>query len=489
MKGFRMDKSIENVLKIFENISAIPRCSKKEEKISEWITTWAKNKGFSYKKDEAGNIAISVPSSGDAQNAPTIVLQGHLDMVCEKTPDSGHDFSRDPIRLVYEGDKLRAKDTSLGADNGIGVALALAAASDDSAKRPPLELLFTLDEETGLKGAGKLGDAMLSGKILINIDSESDDVFTVGCAGGQDTVTTLPIALGPAEGTREYYRLKTSGLKGGHSGVNIHEQRANAIKLLARVLLLLMEKYDVRLVSVEGGSAHNAIPREASALLAIAGGPIGPIRELTANCESTLRKEFETIEPNLKITLEKEEMDDASVRTATVEDGLKMIRLLCAIPHGVYNMSYEIEGLVETSSNLATVKTEDSSFVIATSQRSSVMSKLEEVTGTIKAAAMLAGAKCEDKSGYPSWQPDLKSPLLKKCVEIYERLHGEKPNIKAIHAGLECGVIGSKYPGMDMISIGPNIEGAHSPAETLDLNSLAKIKELIDAILKEYASV
>ena len=484
-----MDNRIENVLRIFERISEIPRCSKKEEKICEWITDWAKEKVFSYKKDDAGNIAISVPASDGAQNAPTVVLQGHLDMVCEKTPESGHDFSRDPIRLVYEGDKLRAEDTSLGADNGIGVALAMAAASDDSIVRPPLELLFTVDEETGLTGATNLASGMLSGKILINIDSENDEIFTVGCAGGQDTISTFPVTRRQADGLRDFYRLKASGLKGGHSGVDIHEQRANAVKVLARVLLSLFENFDPRLVSVEGGSAHNAIPREAQALLAVSPDEEGAIAKSVADLEKAIRKEFEKIEPNLKIQLVKDGGQKDFSEAISVEDAWKTVRLLNAIPHGVHNMSYDIAGLVETSSNLATVKTEAAAIRIATSQRSSVMSRLAEITGTVKAAAKLAGARCEDKNGYPAWQPDLDSPLLKKCVEIYESLHGKKPKIEAIHAGLECGVIGSKYPGMDMISIGPNIAGAHSPDETLDLASLAKVKEFLDAILKEYASL
>ena len=483
-----MDNKIENVLHIFEQISAIPRCSKKEEQICEWITDWAKEKGFSHQKDDAGNIAISVPASQGAQNAPTVVLQGHLDMVCEKTPASEHDFSRDPIRLVYEGDKLRAEDTSLGADNGIGVALAMAAASDDSMVRPPLELLFTVDEETGLTGATNLASGMLSGKILINIDSENDEIFTVGCAGGLDTISTLPVTRRPADGLRDFHRLKASGLKGGHSGVDIHEQRANAVKVLARVLLSLFENFDPRLVSVEGGSAHNAIPREAQAMLAVSPGEEGAIAKSVADLEKAIRKEFEKIEPNLKIQLVKDGGQKDFSEAMSVEDAWKTVRLLNAIPHGVHNMSYDIAGLVETSSNLATVKTEAAAIRIATSQRSSVMSRLSEITGTIKAAARLAGARCEDKNGYPAWQPDLKSPLLKKCAEIYEKLHGKKPKTEAIHAGLECGVIGSKYPGMDMISIGPNIQGAHSPDETLDLASLAKVKRFLDTVLKEYAS-
>ena len=484
-----MQKTILMVMDFFEQLSKIPRCSKKEEKICEWITAWAEEKGFSLKKDDAGNIAISVPASEGAQKAPTVVLQGHLDMVCEKTPNSGHDFSTDPIRLVYEGDKLRAEDTSLGADNGIGVALALAAASDDSIVRPPLELLFTVDEETGLTGATNLASGMLSAKILINIDSENDEIFTVGCAGGQDTISTLPVTRGQADGPRDFYRLKASGLKGGHSGVDIHEQRANAIKVLARVLLSLFENFDPRLVSVEGGSAHNAIPREAWALLAVSPGQEVAIAKSVARLEKAIRKEFEKIEPNLKIQLEKDSGEKNVSETMSAEDAWKTVRLLNAIPHGVHNMSYDIAGLVETSCNLATVKTEAASIRIATSQRSSVMSRLAEITGSIKAAARLAGARCEDKNGYPAWQPDLDSPLLKKCVEIYQKLHGKKPKIEAIHAGLECGVIGSKYPGMDMISIGPNIQGAHSPDETLDLASLAKIKRFLDAVLKEYASL
>ncbi len=486
-----MNRDMEKTMEIFERISRIPRCSKKEERISRWIAGWADDNGFPYKKDKAGNLSISVSASKGAENAPTVILQGHLDMVCEKTPDSGHDFDKDPIELVCEGDWLRAKDTSLGADNGIGVALAMAAATDDSLPRPPLELLFTVDEETGLTGAGKLEPGWLTGKILLNIDSENDEVFTVGCAGGRDTVVKLPVQRDDsAFGRFEYFELKVGGLKGGHSGADIREQRANAVKILSRLLLLLLEKFDARVVSISGGSAHNAIPREASALLALPPENVPSAKEKVSALMETVAGEYRKIEPALEARLEKKQLGDASsVGPMGEADGLKTVRLLRAIPHGVHGMSLDVPGLVETSNNLATVKTSENEVEIVTSQRSSVMCKLDEVAEVVKAAANLAGAKCEDKNGYPAWKPNMDSPLLSECVRIYEGLHGKKPKIEVIHAGLECAVIGSKYPGMDMISFGPNISGAHSPDEKLDLVSAEKVRNFLNALLRAYASL
>ncbi len=488
-----MDSDIAKTMRIFEQISQIPRCSKKEEKIFAWIVAWAEDNGFPCKKDKAGNLSVSVPASEGAENAPTVILQGHMDMVCEKRPDSGHDFDKDPVELVYEGAWLRAKDTSLGADNGIGLALAMAAATGDSTPRPPIELLFTVDEETGLTGAGKLEPAWLDGKILLNIDSENDEIFTVGCAGGLDTVIELPVRRERSSSKRiEYRELKVGGLKGGHSGVDIHEQRGNAVKILSRILLMLLEKFDVRLVSISGGSAHNAIPREASALIALLPETLPAAKKAVLEFVKTVAEEYRKIEPNLEAHFE-ETGRDKSASTATEPmteaDGLKTARLLRAIPHGVCGMSLDVPGLVETSNNLATVKTKKDAVEIVTSQRSSVMSKLDETAETVRSAAELAGARCENKNGYPSWKPNMDSPLLSECVRIYEKLHGKKPKIEVIHAGLECAVIGSKYPGMDMISFGPNISGAHSPDEKLHLGSVKKIKAFLDALLKTYASL
>ncbi len=480
-----MERKIRIVFDIFQQISAIPRCSKQEDNICSWIHQWAIEKGFDSQKDSAGNLLISVPASTGYETKPGIVIQGHMDMVCEKTEDSRHDFSTDPIVLIFEDEWVRAKDTSLGADNGIGLALAMAIASDKSLKHPPLELLFTVDEETGLTGASRLEERWVKGKFLLNIDSEDDGTFTVGCAGGKDTRIKLPVTSERISVELTNYHLKVHGLRGGHSGVDIHEQRANAIKILARGLFLLMEKYPIHIVSIHGGNAHNAIPREAEAMVALKPDFADSIGKIIREFEKTVREEFENIEPVLKVTLEKSPADmDPSMKVISEKHALTLVHLLCGIPHGVYNMSYQIPGLVETSSNLATVKTKDSMIEIITSQRSSIMSRLSEITDHIKAVAALAGAATEVENAYPPWQPRMDSPLLSRCVDIYTDLFGKKPKIEVIHAGLECGVIGAKYPHMDMISFGPTIKGAHSPREKLHIPSVEKVRAFLVALLK-----
>jgi len=480
-----MDGNIRRVLDIFQQISSVPRCSKQEELISSWIIRWVVENGFDAKKDSAGNLLISVPASVGYEHTPGIVIQGHMDMVCEKTTDSGHDFSRDPIELVFEDEWVRAKETSLGADNGIGLAMAMDIASDTSLNHPPLELLFTVDEETGLTGAKRLQDKWLKGKFLLNIDSEHEGTFTVGCAGGMDTRIKLPVTFVNVPGNLTHYHLKVHGLRGGHSGVDIHEQRANAVKILARSLLLLMETYPIHIVSLNGGSAHNAIPREAEAITALSDDVADSIGKNIRTFEKMLKEEFGHIEPELNVTLEKADPNsDIAGQMLPDKPALTTIRLLCAIPHGVHNMSYHIPGLVETSNNLATVNTGDGMIEIVTSQRSNIMSRLSEITGQIKSIAALAGAETEDENAYPAWQPQLESPLLSRCIDVYSNLYGKKPKIEVVHAGLECGVIGEKYPHMDMISFGPTIKGAHSPKEKLYIPSVGKVRAFLAALLE-----
>jgi dipeptidase D len=482
-----MDNKIHDVFDLFQQISAIPRCSKNEEKICSWIIQWALEKHFDFKKDSAGNLLISVPPSTGYETKPGIIIQGHMDMVCEKTAESGHDFSIDPIELIFEDQWVRAKDTSLGADNGIGIAMAMAIASDKLLSHPPIELLFTVDEETGLTGAGNLDDTWLNGKFLLNIDSEEDGTFTIGCAGGVDTRIKLPITFETIPKELTNYHLKVHGLHGGHSGVDIHKQRANAIKILARALLLLMEKYPIQLIRINGGSAHNAIPREAEAMMALNSGFAGPISIIIREFEITIRKEFENIEQELKITFEKTHRNAQTSRKIISEKHARtMVRLMCGIPHGVYTMSHQIPDLVETSNNLAKVNTKDSTLEIITSQRSNIMSRLTEITDHIKAISALAGAETMNENAYPAWQPKMDSPLLSRCVDIHTSLFGIKPRIEVIHAGLECGIIGSKYPHMDMISLGPTIKGAHSPDEKLHIPSVEKIRTFLEALLASF---
>ena len=473
-----MNKSSEKVLKVFEEISKIPRCSKNEKKISDWLVNWAKEHNFDVKRDAAMNVLISVPATKGYENKPIIVLQGHMDMVCEKTPDSKHDFSKDPIEFIFDGDWLKANKTTLGADNGIALAIALAMVEDETVAHPPLELLFTVDEETGLTGANALESDFLKGKILINIDSEDEGVFTVGCAGGRDTKINLPLEFeSPKESNA--FEIKVSGLQGGHSGVDIKEVRANANILLARVLDALNKEIGIKIVNIKGGSAHNAIPRDA-----LAGFTTNDKENAIAiakKFETIFQDEYGKFEPTLAVTITDIDMPEKVTNAKTTD---KIIALMLSMPHGIAFFSKDIEGLVETSNNFATIDMEDNKLKILSSQRSSIASRLDYLTRKIEEVAFLSGADYESGNGYPAWQPDMESSLLKKCVEVYETLYSKKPVVEVIHAGLECGIIGAKYDGMEMISIGPTIKNPHSPDEKLYLPSVEKIWDFLVAYFK-----
>jgi dipeptidase D len=483
-----MDTGIEPILSIFGEIAKIPRCSGKEEKIIQWIRQWSETRGFQTRGDPAGNLVVMVPASRGFEQSPGIALQGHLDMVCEKTPDSAHDFSRDPVKVVYEGDWIKADGTTLGSDNGIGVAMALALASDDTVARPPLELLFTVDEETGLSGATNLLPGILTAKILLNLDSEMEGEFTVGCAGGQDTRMVLPVQWVPSPESPECFCLKVQGLKGGHSGIDIHLQRANAIQLLARAMDAAFDTGPLLLASIFGGKAHNAIPREAAAIFRCPENQVFSLERCFADLSDIFRREYAVTEPQLQLSFSRAEKPLENLdRTLTAADTQKLIRLLMTLPHGVYRMSDAIEGLVETSSNLAKIEIHGNRAEIQTSQRSSMMSRLDEITRRIQSAAWLARGETENHNRYPSWEPDLNSRLLEKCKTIYRDLFGSAPGVHSIHAGLECGVIGAKHPGMEMISFGPTITGAHSPEERVHVPSIEKVWIFLRSLVASIA--
>ncbi len=482
-----MDEKTIEILDIFQQINAIPRCSKHEEKISQWLKQWADDNGFKVRNDNAGNMVIKVPATIGYENTPGIVIQGHMDMVCEKTSDSDHDFSKDPIRFIYEGEWLKADKTSLGADNGIAIALGLALAKDKTVAHPPLELLFTVDEETGLTGANLLEPGFIKGNILLNIDSEDEGVFTVGCAGGKDTRITLPLKFSKISKNNEIYKLMGYGMRGGHSGIDIHKQRANANNILARTLNIANKSSEIRLISIKGGTAHNAIPRDAEAFVACDPSQFSSLQKIIEEFEQTVKKEYASTEISLAISLIQADTHAFDRSALTREDTSKVINLLLALPHGVARMSANMEGVVETSNNLATIEIKDKSLIVHTSQRSSVMSRLDEITSKIEAIAALSGANTKSVNEYPAWQPDMTSPLLKRCKKIYKNLFNKNPVVKTIHAGLECGVIGSKYQDMDMISLGPTIENPHSPDEKLYIPSISKVRDFLVALLKSYA--
>ncbi len=439
-----MHGKTREILDIFEQIAAIPRCSKHEEKISQWLQQWARDKGFTVRADSAGNVVIEVAASERYENAPPVVIQGHTDMVCEKTPDSSHDFSTDPIRPIADGEWLRADNTTLGADNGIAIAMGLVLATDKTVSHPELELLFTVDEEQGLTGAAKLAPDFIKGRILLNIDSEDEGVLTVGCSGGKETRISLPLSFTELPEDYQVYRISVSGLRGGHSGVDIHKHRASANRILARLLGLLKESDNIRLVSIKGGTAHNAIARDAEARIAFNSADNGAVGGEISDFEQIVRNEFATSEklPSVEISGPESGAGQSS-RSVSTEDTARAINLMLALPHGVIGMSLDIEGLVETSTNFAIVEIKDDALKILSSQRSSVMSLLDELSRRIEALSAQAGADTESGNAYPAWEPNMDSPLLERCKNTYQKLYGKQPSVEIIHAGVECAILGA----------------------------------------------
>ncbi len=483
-----MQANVKKILDFFQQINAIPRCSKNEAKIGRWLEQWAAANQLAVKRDASGNLLMQVPASPGYENAPILVIQGHMDMVCEKSPDSRHDFAADPIRHVFDGDWLHADNTTLGADNGIALAIAMALATDRSVAHPELELLFTVDEETGLNGAKKLEPGFVGGRVLLNVDSETEGVFTVGCAGGRNTLVSLPLEFSKLPDDSRLFKLTVGGLKGGHSGVDIHLQRANANIILGHALNRLSAAGAIRLASIRGGSAHNAIPRDAFAVFAADSAGRATLERIIAEFEASLKTEYESIEPSIAVAVAPH--DSAGMQNSALSAGqtAAVINLILALPHGVLGMSPAFKDVVETSNNLATAEITDTTLKILTSQRSSIMSRMDELTARIKAVAALAGAETESDSEFAPWTPDMNSALLARCKEVYQQVSGREAKVKSIHAGLECAIIGDIYPGMDMISFGPDLEDAHSPNERVFIPSLERLWEFMVALLKSYKS-
>jgi dipeptidase D len=481
-----MEADIVRTLEVFEQISRIPRCSKNEEAVARWFEVWAGSHGWPSRRDPAGNLLIRVPATAGCERAPVVVIQGHLDMVCEKTPESPHDFSRDPIRIVREGDWIRADATTLGADNGVALALGAAIAEDPSVRHPPLELLFTVDEENGLTGAKKLAPGFVEGRILINLDSETDGVFTVGCAGGKDVQIQRAVRFTPISEAHRLMRVTVGGLTGGHSGIDIHRPRANAISLLARLLDALIQDDTVRLMAAAGGTRRNAIPRDAWGQVACPAGRAPALQGQVAEWDAAFRAEF-PCETALGLSIAEAQAPASGPSVMSLEDGRAIVNLLLALPHGIAQMAPDFSDLVHTSSNLAITETTADGQKIVTSQRSLSRLGLDAMSGRVRAAAALAGGRAHTESEYPPWTPNPASPLLARCRDIYRRLYRKDPEVRALHAGLECALIGDIYPGMDMISLGPTTENAHSPTERLHVPSLANVKHFLAALLKSMA--
>jgi dipeptidase D len=468
----------------FYEITQVPRPSKKEGKILDHMRKLFKKLNIPFKEDKQGNIIASVPASAGYEKSPTIVLQGHLDMVCEKNKETKHDFENDPIKMFKDDGWIKARGTTLGSDNGIGVAAALSIITDKDVVHGPIEILLTVDEETGLTGATNLQPGLITGKILLNMDSEEDGAFYVGCAGGKDTLGSFNIEFENLSQGFLACELMVTGLKGGHSGLDINQGRANGIKILARTLNEL-SRFDFRIAKIDGGSLRNAIPREAEAIIFINKKDYAEIEKNINDFEKKVAVEFKTADAGLKINFNKVNENFPKVYAKGFSE--KIIDTLLALPHGVIMMSKDIHDLVETSTNVATIKIDRDKLTIGTSQRSSVESAKKYIGESVHSIFNLAGAKIEVTDGYPGWKPNLDSNVLKISSSVFKNLFNKEPKIKAIHAGLECGILKGKNPGLDMISFGPTIVGAHSPDEKVNIETVEKFYSLLKEILKELA--
>ncbi|MFP4018319.1 MAG: aminoacyl-histidine dipeptidase [Bacteroidales bacterium] len=469
------------VWEYFEQICEIPRPSKKEEKIIQFLQKFAEQNNLESKKDKAGNLVIKKPGTKGKENLKSVVLQSHVDMVGEKNKGTDHNFETDPIKPYVEGDWVKAEGTTLGADDGIGIAAQLAILASDEIQHGPVECLFTVDEETGLTGAFALESDFFDGKILINLDSEDEGELFIGCAGGIDTVARINYDKEKSPSDHIGYRLFVTGLNGGHSGDEIHKGFGNSLKIANRFIWEINDNYDVRISTFTGGSARNAIPREAEIIMSVHQEDIDDVEKFYNKYKEDIKNELRATEPNLDIIFEK---IDKPQWIIDEDSQYELINALYACPHRVYEWSKEIEDLVETSTNLASIKIEeDERFFITTSQRSSVETAKRDIANMVESVFRLAGAKVKHSSGYPGWQPDTDSEIMKITRDAYKKLFNTDPEVKAIHAGLECGLFLQKYPYLDMISFGPTIKGAHTPEEKISIETTEKFWKLLLEVL------
>ena len=472
----------QQLLDQLEDINRIPRQSGNRGPVTEYFKKWASIHGFSYREDHVQNLVIEVPGTAGYEDAPIVVIQGHTDMVCEKTPESTHDFSKDSIEHVIEGDWLTARDTSLGADNGIGLAMAMIAATSDEISHPPLELLFTTDEEVGLWGADEIKPGFFKGKILFNLDSEEPGIFTVGCAGSVVTHIDYDLARSSCSDDSVALELKVGGFRGGHSGGDIHKHRGNATAELIRGLELTAREIPLRISALRGGSAMNAISRSAEALLVIPRENLDRLKEIWTGFGKMIAEENSVVEKQAFA----EALDASLPDDAFSEEGsLDLIQKLRLVPHGVVHMNAELPDQLETSLNFGVLLTTEKGVRITTMQRSAVKSRLHEITDRIETFARVSGGEYTLEIFSDPWEPDWKSPLVAQSCVLWEKLFGEKPELEVTHGGLECGVIGNIVGGMDMISFGPHIEDPHSPDEKLRISSLEPVFTFLVKLLEE----
>lgn len=466
----------------FYQLTRIPRPSGKKDEIGAFLVNFGKSLGLETLQDEIGNVLIRKPATKGMENRKAVILQAHMDMVPQKNSGVKHDFEKDPIEAYIDGDWVKAHDTTLGADNGIGLAAAMAVLQSTDVPHPALEVFVTVDEETGMYGAFGLQPNFLKGEILLNLDSEEENELCIGCAGGLDANITFRYKEEAVPEGDVALKISLTGLKGGHSGIDINLQRANANKLMFRFLKKAVAEYEARLASIEGGSLRNAIPREAFAVVTVPADGVDDMVDLVEECRDLFREEYKSVEDNITLDIEETALPEG-VMPDEIQDDL--INSVTACPDGVFRFIPELPDVVETSDNLAIIKSNGNKIEINTLIRSSVESRKEELASMIGSTFSLAGAKVEFSGGYPGWSPNLQSPILKTMTAVYEKIFGKKPEVKIIHAGLECGIIATHYPKLDMISCGPTILHPHSPDEKVRIKSAANFWEYLSAVLAE----
>jgi dipeptidase D len=468
------------VWKHFDRLAATPRASTKEAAARDYVLALAAKQGLETVQDAAGNLVVRKPARPGRESAPMALLQGHLDMVCEKNEGTAHNFDTDPIKVVRDGDWLKADGTTLGSDNGVGVAAALAVMESIEIAHGPLEFTFTIDEETGLTGAAQFPGGLLKSKYFLNLDNEEKRTLCIGCSGGVKTTARRKVTLRPA-GAGSAWRIKVYGLKGGHSGVDIHQGRGNALRILGGVLQVLLDHIPIEIASINGGSAQNAIPREAAAVVIGDSARDSELKVLVGTAEKGYRIDLGEFDSGLEITVEKSERPE---KVFDAGDAKQVAALLGSLHHGVLAMSPDVAGLVQTSTNLATVTTMGDMVEIVTSQRSAIESSMMSAARMVATVCGLAGFEVKHAGKYPGWKPEPNSEIVRKCQEVHKKLFGEPAKLIAMHAGLECGVIGEKYPGMEMISFGPTIVSPHSPNERVEISSVKEFWDYLRLVLE-----
>jgi len=471
----------KNLWKHFLEISKIPRGSGNEEAAIRYVEETVRSLGLEKSKDDIGNLVINKDASPGRGNGPGVVIQAHVDMVCEKNEGTRHDFLKDPIEVYREGDLIRARGTTLGADNGIGVATALAILESREIRHGPLEVLITVDEETGLTGANGFKGGILQGKYFLNLDSEDEGALTIGCAGGIDNSVIRRLNQRTPDPIKKAFRLKVYGLKGGHSGIDIDRGRGNSIIILARVLHGMIKRFNVDLAAINGGNKRNAIPREAFAVFLIDPVKEEELRSVVLEMEKTFRNELGSFDPMVSLSLESVNTPDKIISAADTE---AVIGFLLNAPSGVAFMTPDMEGLVQTSTNLGVVRTEQGKMETILLSRSSIESSKTAQVERIAALAKLSGMECSQGGSYPGWKPEPGTWLVKTMCEIYERMYARPMAVRALHAGLECGIIGEKYPGMEMVSIGPEMNDVHTPEENVSISSVQRFWEYLKKVIE-----